>query len=191
MAHSLRFLAPAALVLLAGCSSLLPRGNAEAPSRFDSYADARAAAERIVPFQTKVSELADLGFDTQSPKNVTVVPYPNIVSRLAPYSGVPVEQLEPGIRECIHAQTRCTGYVYRFQREDNKREGSFIADFLNVHRVTHSTGWSFEAIVVVSDGLVLFRNVGGEPWVERYERHTNPLGPLQPAGEAAGALIVR
>lgn len=122
---------------------------------------------------------------------MVVIPYPNIVARLAPYAGVPVEQLEPGIRACIQAQTRCTGYLFRFQKEDRQRVGNFFADFLNVRRVTHTTGWSFDAIVVVRDELVLFRNVGGEPRVERFERHTNPLGPLQPAGEAAGALIVR
>lgn len=186
-----RALAACLAVLLGGCASLLPHGDAEAPSPFASYGEARTAAERIEPFTTDLRGLAELGFDTQLARNVTIIPYPNIVARLAPYSGVPVEQLEPGIRACIHAQTRCNGYVFRFRKEDNRRVGNFMADFLNVHRVTHTTGWSFEAIVVVSDGIVLFRNIGGEPWVERFERHTNPLGPLQPAGEAAGALVVK
>ena len=180
-----------ATVLLAGCSSLLPHGGAEATSPFGSYADARTAVERIVPFQTDVVGLSALGLDTQDALNVTVIPYPNIIARLAPYSGVPVDQLEAGIQACIQAKTRCTGYLFRFQKEDSQRVGNFFADFLNVRRVTHTTGWSFEAIVVVSEGVVLFRNVGGEPRVERFERHTNPLGPLQPAGEAAGALLVK
>jgi hypothetical protein len=45
--------------------------------------------------------------------------------------------------------------------------------------------------VVVSDGTVLFRNTAGEAHVQRLEKHTNPLGPLQPAGQSAGSLLVR
>jgi hypothetical protein len=187
----LRLLFASLLLMAAGCSSLLPRSDAQAPSPFNSYSQAWSAAERIVPFRTDLAGLAELGFDTKSAKNVTLIPYPNIVARLAPYSGVPIDQLERGIQACIRAQSRCTGYLFRFQQEDSRREGNFAADFFNVRRVTHTTGWSFEAFVVVSDGIVLFRNAGGEPQVERFERRTNPLGPLQPAGEAAGAMIVK
>ena len=75
-------------------------------------------------------------------------------------------------------------------RTDAQREGNFAADFFNVRRVTHVTGWRFEALVVLSDHTVLFRNIAGEPNIDRVERRTNPLGPLQPAGEAAGSLLL-
>lgn len=181
-------LAAAALVL-AGCSSMLPRGSSDTPSPFETYAQAQAAAERIVPFQTAPSQLAALGFDPVGGKNVTVIPYPDIVARLAPYPGVPLERLDPGIRGCIEARTGCRGYLFRFERQDRKREGGFLADFFNFRRVTHVTGWWFEALVVADQDNVLFRNVAGEPHIERLERETKPLGPLQPAGEAAGALL--
>ena len=186
-----RLLAACTLALVGGCSSLLPHGGADTPSPFQSYAEAQRAAERIEPFRTDLVQLAGLGFDPESAKNVTVIPYPEILGRLTPYSGVPMEYLDRGIRACIQAQVGCRGYLFRFQKEDRQREGSFLADFLNVRRVTHTTGWSFEAMLVVHDGVVLFRNAGGDPRVERFERNTNPLGPLQPAGEAAGALVVR
>jgi hypothetical protein len=186
-----RLVIAATVLATAGCSSLLPRGGAKTTSPFDSYAHAQAAAERIVPFRSTTADLAAAGFDPDNAANVTVIPYPEILGRLTPYSGVPMERLDRGIRACIDAQVACRGYLFRFQQESRQREGSFFADFLNIHRVTHTTGWAFEAMVVVSDGVVLFRNTGGEPRVERYDRQTNPLGPLQPAGEAAGALIVR
>lgn len=179
-----------AVVLLGGCTSMLPRGSSDTPSPFASYSDAQAAAERIVPFKTSVKQLAALGFDPDQGKNVTVIPYPDIVARLAPYSGVPLEQLDAGIRACIRAQTGCRGYLFRFQREDRRREGSFLSDFLNVRRVTHVTGWWFEAMLVVTDDAVLFRNVAGNARVERVERQTNPLGPLQDAGEGAGSMLL-
>ena len=183
------FLVPA-LLLLAGCTAMLPRGSSDTPAPFATYAEAQAAAERIVPFQTPPTQLAALGFDPGQGKNVTVIPYPDILARLAPYSGVPMDQLDPGIRACIGFKTACRGSVFRFERQDRRREGGFIADFFNVERVTHVTGWRFEALVVVGDDTVLFRNVAGEAAVERVERQKNPLGPLQPAGEAAGSLLI-
>jgi hypothetical protein len=186
-----RLLAACVPLLAAGCTSLLPHGAATTPSPFQSYPEAQRAAESIEPFRTDLAQLAALGFDPDNARNVTVIPYPEILGRQAPYSGVPMEHLDRGIRACIEAQVGCRGYLFRFQQEDRRREGNFLADFLNVRRVTHTTGWSFEAMVVVHQGVVLFRNAGGDPRVERIERQTNPLGPLQPAGEAAGALIVR
>ena len=48
----------------------------------------------------------------------------------------------------------------------------------------------FDAIVVVRQGVVLFRNYGGAPNNERTERQINPLGPLQGVGDSvAGGLL--
>lgn len=170
---------------------MLPRGSTDAPSRFTSYTEAQAAAERIVPFQTPAAELPSLGFDPAEGRNVTVIPYPEIVARLAPYSGVALDQLDPGIRTCIMARTACRAYLFHFERQDRRREGGFWSDFFNVRRTTNVTGWWFEALVVVSDGTVLFRNVAGQPHMERVEKQLNPLGPFQPAGEGAGAVLLR
>lgn len=181
----------ASAALLAGCAGMLPRGTIDVPSRFTTYAQAQEAAERITPFKTRTSELPGLGFDPEQGRNVTIIPYPEIVARLAPYSGVPLERLDPGVRTCILAQSDCRAYLFRFERLDRRREGNFWSDFFNVTRLTKVTGWSFDALVVVSDGTVLFRNIGGQPHVERVETQKNPLGPLQPAGESAGAVLLR
>lgn len=181
----------AASLLLGACTAMLPRGSSDAPSPFSTFAEAQSAAEKIQPFKTPSGELAQLGFDAKDGRNVTMIPYPEIVARLAPYSGVPLEQLDPGIRTCILAKTDCRGYVFRFEKENRTREGGFWGDFFNVRRETHVQGWWFEALVVVSNGTVLFRNIAGQPHVERLEKQKNPLGPLQPAGEAAGAVLIR
>jgi hypothetical protein len=184
-------LALVAGTLLTGCGSLLPRGSSDTPSPFSTFDQARQAAERIVPFRTRADELKALGFDPAEGRNVTLIPYPDIVARLAPYSGVPLAELDPGIRQCILAQAGCSAWLFRFERQDRRREGGFWADFLNIHRVTNITGWRFEALVVVSAGTVLFRNYGGEAHADQVRKETNPLGPLQPAGEAAGSLLLR
>ncbi|TWO72717.1 hypothetical protein FN976_04085 [Caenimonas sedimenti] len=43
---------------------------------------------------------------------------------------------------------------------------------------------------VVDDNLVLFRNYSGQAHTVRVEKQTHPLGPLQPAGESAGSLLI-
>lgn len=179
------------LVALAGCSSLLPHGSSDTPSPFETFAQAEAAAYRIVPFRTAVSELKTLGFDPEGGKNVTLIPYPDVLSRLVPYSGVPLDALDAGIRACIDARTSCRAYVFHFERQDRHRTGGFLGDFFNFRRLTEVTGWWFDALVVVSDGQVLFRNIAGQATTSRVERQLNPLGPFQPAGEGAGAVLVR
>lgn len=188
--RSLPALLPA-LLLVTGCMGMLPRGSSDTPSPFASYAEAQAAAEKIRPFETRPADLPGLGFDMAEGRNVTLIPYPEIVARLAPYPGVPLQDLDPGIRACILARSDCRGYLFRFKREDRQRQGPFVTDFLNVRRTTNVTGWWFEALVVVSKDAVVFRNYAGEAHVQRIEKQTNPLGPLQPAGEAAGAALVR
>ena len=53
----------AACVGLVGCSALLPKVVTVDTSRFESYAEARDALERTVPYQSKTADLRELGFD--------------------------------------------------------------------------------------------------------------------------------
>lgn len=187
-----RLIALACLVpLLAACSNLLPRGRTDAPRPFDSFEHAAVATERIVPFQTRATQLPALGFDAEKGSNVRTIPYPDIVTRLAPYSAVAMNQLDPGIARCIEETTGCRGYVFRFEREDRKREGSLLLDLLRFRRETHTTGWWLEALVVVdTSDTVLFRNVTGQPKLGRVETQVNPLGPLQDLGESSGPILL-
>ncbi len=179
------------VVLVSACASLLPRGSSSVGVGFKSFEEARVAAERIIPLKTKTETLDAMGFDVRNGQNVTLVPYPEIVVRLTPHPSVPISMLDSGTRQCIDIQTTCRGYLFRFEREDRKREGNFWMDFFNVSRTTNITGWRFEALIVVSDDVVLFRNYSGQARVDRVEKQTNPLGPFQPAGEGAGASLLR
>lgn len=180
----------AACAALVACTSLLPRGSTDTPAGFASFEDAREAIQRVVPLQTPTSHLPGLGFDPVGGRNVTLIPYPDIVGRLAPHPGVPYEKLDPGIRRCIEAQTACRGYQFHYEREDRRREGNFWLDFLNVRRTTSTRGWWFDALIVVADGTVLFRNYAGQAGTDRLDKQFNPLGPFQPAGESAGSVLI-
>jgi len=56
--------------------------------------------------------------------------------------------------------------------------------------VTNIKGWWIDVMVVAADGVVVFRNTAGQPNTDRIDRDTNPLGPFQPAGEGAGAVLL-
>lgn len=177
-------------LVLAGCTTLLPRGSSGVPGPFATYDQAQAAAARIVPFSTRTQQLKDLGFDPDGGANVTLVPYPDIIGRLVPHPGVPLQELDPGIRQCIQAQQRCRAWLFRFEHQDRRREGSFWLDFFNIRRVTSVTGWWIDVMVVSADEVVVFRNMAGQARTDRTDRQTNPLGPFQPAGEGAGAALL-
>lgn len=179
------------LTQLGACSSMLPEGSSKTPSPFASFQDALAALEKVVPMQTRVDELGALGFDAQQGANVTRVPYPDIAARLVPLPAVPLQGLDPGIRRCVELQGGCHAYLFRFERLDHQRVGSFWMDFFNLHRTTRVSGWWIEALIVVGGDEVLFRNHAGQPNVSRIERQTNPLGPFQPAGERAGSMLIK
>lgn len=180
-----------ACVLLSACATLLPSGSTDTTTAFSSFDEARLAVESITVLKTSSTELKGLGFDLASGSNVTLISYPEIVARLVPHPGIPLEKMESGIRRCIEVQTHCRGYLFHFDRQSRQREGNFWLDFFNVRRTTNVTGWWFEALIVVNDDLVLFRNYAGQAHTDRIDRQTNPLGPFQPAGEGAGALLVR
>jgi hypothetical protein len=177
--------------LLSACAALLPRASSSAGVGFENFKEARLAIESIVPLKTRTEALDAMGFDVRNGLNVTLVSYPEIVVRLTPHPSVPISTLDSGIRQCIDIQTRCRGFLFSFEREDRKREGNFWLDFFNVSRTTNVTGWRFEALIVVSDDLVLFRNYSGQARIDRVITQTNPLGPFQPAGEGVGSLLLR
>lgn len=172
-------------------SFLLPSSIAISPSRFESYQAARDALEKAEPYKTTLSDLKALGFDPYASVNVTIIPYPEVLSRLVPYSGVPLEMLDPGVRDCIVAQTRCKAYLFHIARNHRQRDGNFFLDFLNFVRHVQVTGWTFDGMVVVRDDVVVFRNVGGAPNINTSEQTVSPLGPFQRAGESSGDLMLR
>ena len=178
-------------VVLAGCAHLLPDGTTDARSSFESFDAAQRALERIEPYKTRVSELKQMGFDPVESRNVTLIPYPDLVGRLAPNASVAFVELDPGIRDCILAHMACQAYQFRLVHEVRERKGNVLLDFLNFERTTYVTGWRFDALIVVRDGVVLFRNFAGDPRNDRVEHQVNPLGPLQSGGEAVASQLAK
>jgi hypothetical protein len=192
MAWSRRFaVCVMSAVGLAGCKAMLPKTSADPRIGFDSFEQAEQALDRVMPYKTTLQDLETLGFKVRESPNVVRIGYPDSIARLAPNSAVPLETLDPGIRECIAARDACSLYEFHFGRRESRRVGNFLLDFFNFHRRTVTTGWSFTALVAVKLDRVVFASHSGEARIDHVEERRNPLGPLQSSGEIAGGLVTR
>jgi len=184
-----RVLLATLLLLAGGCSSLLPEGRQRTVSHWRSFEEARAAYDQIRIGETDMQTVQRLGIDPEKRANVEILNFSQVADRVLPGATSPDSSLTPpGVRSCIEAAERCKGYAVDEQHIRQKRVGGFWSDFLNFPRETHVTGWRFQALVVVVDGVVVFKQWSGQPRISEVQVRRNPLGPLQGAGESAVSL---
>ena len=65
----------------------------------------------------------------------------------------------------------------------SRRVGNFWLDTFNFVRVTDSTGWDYNALILFIDDRVVYTLDGGQPRISKRDRTRNPLGPLQTWGD--------
>lgn len=176
------------ILLLSGCSSLLPRSRSES-SAFASFDEARGAIDGLVPGQSDLATLQRLGLDPVSLPNTTILSYPDILRRFVTGSVLSKDDLDPGIVTCLQVRDACRGWEINVARIAKKRTGNFLADFTNFSRRTETTGWRFNALILLANDVVVYRAWGGQPVVNELEHNTNPLGPLQ--NISPGSLVGR
>jgi hypothetical protein len=177
-------LAAGSLMLLSGCGGgLLPDQKGQNASPFETYDQVVDAFDQIVPGMTRAEDLANLGFDART-ANVDVLSYVNVEERFLPAAGVRWEHLNPAVQACIRAELFCTGYVFHPGRTASRRLGSFLPDVLGFERITRSTRWSADVILLVMNGRVVHKVFSGNPRTENLEDRRQPLGPLQDLGGA-------
>ncbi len=163
---------------------MLPRGSS-VTSAFSSFAELRDAVDSLQPRSSDQQTLLRLGLDPGSLPNTTILSYADLLRRFAPGSMALREELDPGIIACLAARDACRGWELNVSSIQRVRRGSFWADFFNFRRHTATSGWRFNALILMADGLVVYRSWGGQPSVNAVEDRTNPLGPLQDIGPAA------
>jgi len=175
------------LVLLclasAGCSSLLPASR-NATSSFERFEDLRDAVQSLQPMHSRSDALVRLGIDPVRLPNTTVLSYADVLRRFAPGTVAIRDELDPGIAACLAARDACRGWELSAARMVRVRTGNFLGDFLNFRRRTVTSGWRFNALILMADDVVVYRAWGGQPLVNQVDVNTNPLGPLQDVGPA-------
>jgi hypothetical protein len=196
-AHPRLIISSALLVvvaLTAGCTSLLPQSSTEA-SAFKSFEEARTAIEGLTPKQSNLESLAAIGIDPAKHPNTTILTHADVVRRFVPGSVLGKQDLDPGVVACMEARDACRGLDVIAARIMKNRTGGFFSDFFNFTRRTDTTGWRFNAVILLVDNVVVYRTWGGQPVLNETEVRTNPLGPLQDAGPSTvsvqPSLVIR
>jgi len=170
------------VVLLAGCSSLLPSERAEVISPFGDYLDAEIRYSQAIPGITSRSELFSLGFDPLTQGNGRMLSFIDLRLMFV-QPNIPISYLPDGIVQCLDAKDRCIGYAFEFSKTDTQRVGNFWADIFNFRKKRQVQGWAFRAVFVLVNDKLVHKISSGEPNIRRFEVKRNPLGPVQGAGE--------
>lgn len=168
-------------LLVGGCSSLLPRSRSES-SHFQTFEEVRNAIDSLVPMTSDVNTLSQLGIDPLKQPNITILTQADIARRFLPSGLLTREDLDPGVLVCLEARDACRGWEMTAARIVKARTGNFLADFTNFVRHSETTGWRFNALILLVNNVVVYRAWGGQPNINETEHTNNPLGPLQEMG---------
>lgn len=171
-------------VALSGCSALLPKGEGLTDSPWQSYQEAQQTFDKIVANATTVADLRQLKLDPTSNPNIAILNYSDILRRFVPSPSINTVDLENGVQECIRAKSACKGHEINIRVIKRNRYGNFLVDFLNFRRKVDVVGWSFNAVLLIKDDVVIYKLTGGQPAIHEHEETRNPLGPFQGIGES-------
>lgn len=155
-----------------------------------SYDSARQALDAIEPGITREEDLMSNGFSPEHNPAVAWLSWPELLQRFAALGAIEPLEIDPGLRACLTRPERCRALGVQARQLKRERLGSFWLDSLNFRRTTRTTGWTFNAVVVLVDATVVFRSHGGQPRVEQTQDFKNPLGPFQRWGDAVGPSII-
>lgn len=172
-------LAAAAGLLLAGCA-ILPTTDVKNPSKWASYDEAKKAFDMTVLNVTTDKDLAFLGFTPDHTPNVQIVNYVDVVKSFG--SAVKLEDMPVGVQKCFEARDNCSAYVVTVINTRAKREGNIPADLFGFRKYVHTSGWKFEATLVLVNNVLVYKLWNGTPEIESFEHQKTPLGPLQNLG---------
>jgi hypothetical protein len=168
---------------LSACAGMLPAARQDVSNPWADFEAAKHSFDAIVPFQTGMKTVRELGFDPYKTANMQVLNQAQVVHAVLPSPLQERATIPKGIVDCMQVQEACVGYLMEPSKTEQKRVGNFFLDFLNFKRNTLTTGWKFSALIVVIDDTVVYKQWNGQPRMETTEQRTNPLGPLQSIGE--------
>jgi hypothetical protein len=174
-----RWLAVVTTAALSACATLLPTTKQEVVSNWNSYADAVHWLSAIEPYKSTRADVHRSGLDPQLNSAITVLHFADILQRFSAAALIEPQDVDRGIRDCLHAGKQCTAYAISVKKVERKRIGSFWADSFNFKRESLTTGWSVDALLVFVDDELVYELIGGQPNISEYEVVRNPLGPLQ------------
>lgn len=169
---------------LSGCGGALPKSEAKQRSPWNTFEEAMSAYDQVVLGETNTTGLRALGFDPYSTPNVKILSYLDLIHRFMPNNSIGPEDLDDNLRHCLQAREACLAYEAHPQHIHKKRVGSVFLDLLRFKRQTIESGWRFNALIVIQDGIAVYKIWSGVPIIDQEKSQRNPLGPLQDSGDS-------
>lgn len=148
-------------------------------SPWQTYQDAQEAFDKIIPGHTTIAELRQMSLDPGSNPNIAILNYADVMRKFMLNQSFSINDLDQGVRECVNAKTLCRGYEVDQKLVNKQRKGNFFLDVLGFRRETHTAGWRFQGLVLLKEGVVIYKLTGGQPTIAETEHSTTPLGPVQ------------
>jgi len=161
---------------------MLPRSKESTVSPWANYQEAQEAFDQLVPGETVAAQLPGMKLDPSTNPNITILNYSDVLRRFLLNQSISVADLDQGVRECVAAKTSCRGFEVNQKIVDKKRKGNFWLDLFGFKRETHINGWAFSGLILMKDGVVVYKLTGGQPAIVQQEDAQNPLGPVQAVG---------
>ena len=173
------------IFIFSGCASLLPSSQITTKSLLgNSYQEVSALYGKIKCGNT-VRDLKKEGTILNGP-NVKIRNWFSVQQKFMHNPNIKHEDLPLGVQKFINAGEKGLAYEITLQNTQNKRKGNFFLDFLGFKRITEIKGWDFNGLILIVDGIVIYKltPAEGTPEINRTEVQKKPLGPLQNAGDA-------
>lgn len=176
---------------LSGCASwgVLPSTVETTESPFQTYKSAEDAYAQIKPFVTTTRELKARGFDPYTTPNIKVLNYLDLVPRFLPQQSMKSDDLDPAVQACLTTRDKCTGWLAEPSTSSKDRTGNVALDVLGFERETTSTGWKASMLLLVQNGVVVYKLWSGTPTILEVKTEKKPLGPLQDLSGPAAAAV--
>jgi hypothetical protein len=176
---------------LSGCASwgVLPSTVETTQTPFQTYRSAEDAFNQVKPFVTTARELKVRGFDPYSTPNIKVLNYLDLLPRFLPQQSMKADDLDPAVQACLSARERCAGWLAEPSISSKDRTGNVALDVLGFERETTSTGWKASMLLLVQDGVVVYKLWSGTPSILEVKTEKKPLGPLQDLSGPAAAAV--
>lgn len=119
------------------------------------------AFDLIIPGTTTIHDLRALSIDPDHMPNIAILNYSDVQRRFMANRSVTLADLDAGVQECVKAKTVCRGLEINQWLVKRHRNGSFWLDVFGFKRETHTEGFRFDALVLLKDGVVVYKLTNG------------------------------
>lgn len=166
-----------AILLFSGCK-MLPSTDYKREGKGNSYNKIIQNYNKIIIDGTTKEQLKELGFHPSATTNVKILNYLDITNKFIPRDNFVADEK---VMKCINSNNRCIGYNVSLENINKDRYGSVFLDLFGFRKNTKTTGWRFNATILLLDDTVVYKIYTSQPNILEIEKEKTPLGPLQNA----------